>query len=454
VAIALLSMPVFQGPAQGLAAQGSFDGRWRSDGYGYWAEAQKGELSLFEVTPVSCIASESYEAKPEASDPRGSRFVSKRGRGAVFLMPGPAPDSFWVHSPGAASKILFRKTAERPETCSRPTPDDPVTTFDVFAATFAAHHGFLKHRGVDWAALTSAARPKVKATTEPADLFEILRATMEPLHDVHTFVQAPSLKRGFSGKKPGTLALTPADIDKTLAILESRYLEGKLRSWCNGHVRYARTKRGPGYVRIDAFSGYADGDFDSGARDLEAALDEVLIDAAPLPGLVIDVRINRGGADPYGVLIASRLAGEPYIAFVKRARNDAARPDSWTSPQPSTASPSSRPGFRKPVVQLIGPDTVSAGETFTMALMGRRPRIVRVGADTQGVFSDVLSRSLPNGWRFGLPNEVFLTERGEHFEARGVPPDVPVPVFPQADLEAGRDGGLERALELLAERRP
>jgi hypothetical protein len=71
---------------------------------------------------------------------------------------------------------------------------------------------------------------------------------------------------------------------------------------------------------------------------------------------------------------------------------------------------------------LIGPDAVSAGETFTMALMGRRPPVLRVGEDTQGVYSTILVRALPNGWRFGLPTEVFLTVGGEHFEARGVPP--------------------------------
>lgn len=452
--------------AGGLAAAESFDGRWGSDGYGYWAELQAGQLSLFEITPLSCLASETFRAQGEPADPRGARYASTQRPGVLFLSPGPSADSAWFYEPGAASKMLFRRTAERPQACDRKTRDDPATSFEVFAWTFAAHHGFLRHRGVDWAAATQAARAKVNARTEPAQLFEILRGMIEPLHDIHTFVQAPQLKRGFQGKRPGTLLLTDAEIGKTLEILESHYLQGKLRSWCNGHLRYARSRQGPGYLRIDSFFGYVQaghgplrgpddaGSFDEGARALDVALDEILAAAAPLPGLVIDVRVNRGGSDPYGVQIAERLSGEPYVAFVKRARNDAERPESWTEPQPTTVSSSARPNFRKAVVELIGPDTVSAGETFTMALMGRRPRILRVGADTQGVFSDILVRSLPNGWRFGLPNEVFLTEQGEHFEARGVPPDVRVPVFQQADLAAGRDSALERALELLLDRRP
>jgi hypothetical protein len=36
-----------------------------------------------------------------------------------------------------------------------------------------------------------------------------------------------------------------------------------------------------------------------------------------------------------------------------------------------------------------------------------------------------------------------------NFEGRGIPPDRNVPVFPPQDLETGRDGALELALEVL-----
>src|SRR5947207_4226618 len=108
--------------------------------------------------------------------------------------------------------------------------------------------------------------------------------------------------------------------------------------------------------------------------------------------------------------------------------------------------PSPRPGFRGPVAELIGPYTLSAGETFTQAMMGRSPHITRIGENTQGVFSDVLSRKLPNGWQFGLPNEVFLTPDGKAFDGPGIPPDIAVPVFAASDLSAGRDPGMAKAI--------
>jgi C-terminal processing protease CtpA/Prc len=277
-------------------------------------------------------------------------------------------------------------------------------------------------------------------------------STVEPLHDAHTFIDASSARSGFQGKKPGTLLLTDDEKKKTIAILETEYLESKLRLWCNGHVGYARLKNRPiGYMRVDAFSGYATGGgFDEYASALDAALDEIMRDVQELSGLIIDVRLNVGGSDPLGIRIASRLTGTPYVAFVKRARNDPGEENKWTAAQSTTVGVAAGQRFLKPVVELIGSDTVSAGETFTMALMGRRPQITRIGANTQGVYADVLVRHLPNGWRFGLPNEVFLTEHGKHYEAAGVPPDIPMAVFPKADLASGRDSVLERAIEVLS----
>jgi DNA repair protein SbcC/Rad50 len=91
-----------------------------------------------------------------------------------------------------------------------------------------------------------------------------------------------------------------------------------------------------------------------------------------------------------------------------------------------------------------------AAETFTMGLMGRRPGIRRIGENTQGVFSDVLDRRLPNGWRLVLPNEIYVTAAGKSFDVTGVPPDVAVAGFSRKAFGNEKDPGLETALALLA----
>ena len=70
-----------------------------------------------------------------------------------------------------------------------------------------------------------------------------------------------------------------------------------------------------------------------------------------------------------------------------------------------------------------------------------------------GAFSDVAERHLPNGWTFGVPNELFLTDRGTSFDVYGIPPTIAVPTLRTADLRAGRDPGLDRAIAVLSARR-
>jgi len=215
---------------------------------------------------------------------------------------------------------------------------------------------------------------------------------------------------------------------------------------------YSHLDENIGYLRILSFSGYSEKrGFAAGEEALEAALDEIFSDPN-LKALVIDVRINFGGADPYGLVIASRLATREYLAYTKEARADPVDRNKWTPGDASVVRPGLRPGFRGPVVELIGPLTISAGETFTQALMGRTPHVTRIGENTQGVFSDVLSRKLPNGWKFGLPNEVFRTPQGTTFDGPGIPPDIAVPVFADGDVAAGRDPAMERAPGILGKK--
>jgi C-terminal processing protease CtpA/Prc len=273
-----------------------------------------------------------------------------------------------------------------------------------------------------------------------------------PFKDAHTRINAEPIKRRYQGfgRQPDLLAkhgfkqFRTVDLPPMLALTASK-LQGPLRKWCNDQIQYGHLDDATGYLRILSEGGYTEeGDFAGGLVALEAALDTIFTDSR-LKGLVIDVRINFGGSDPYGLALASRLATTEYLAYSKEARSDPSDRTKWTPGQPSVVRPSRRPGFKGPVVMLTGPLTISAGETTTQALMGRTPKVVRVGENTQGVFSDVLGRTLPNGWQFGLPNEVFRSQEGKTFDGSGIPPDIAVPVFAEADLAAERDPGLERA---------
>lgn len=426
-------------------------GVWKSDGYGLVFVGNGDTVQTYEVTQTTCVSTPKRLIRRADTAPRAEAVYSD-GDQAFLLIATPDSNEMRLQVDGAASHMVIHRIASPPAICDQPTPNTPEGNFVVFTQTWAEHYISFDAKGIDWPAVVATARAKVTPTTTPEALFEILQGMISPLEDAHAMIGAGSIKRGYQGLRNGTDRLIKhgfadfktKDVPRLLAITDGK-LEGPLRKWCNDQVQYARLDDSTGYLRILSESGYTkEGDFSSGRVALETALDSIFADPT-LEGLVIDLRINFGGMDPYGLVLASRLATAKYVAYSKEARNDPVDRTKWTPGQPSVVRPSTRPGFRGPVVVLTGPLTISAGETMTQALMGRSPKVIRIGENTQGVFSDVLRRTLPNGWYFGLPNEVFRSPEGKTFDGTGIPPDIEVAVFADDDLAAGRDPGLERA---------
>ena len=456
VAVSLLFAPVTAFGANSL------DGIWRSQGYGYVFNFQGSALKAFEVTRTTCMPGFTATRSPTTGPGREVRF-NTTDKDVLFVRPGDDAAHQTLHFDGSASDMRIDRLPLLPPICEHPMPDTPLDNFDVFTRTWAENYISFDLKHVDWDSIVSLNRSKVAPGMPAAQLFDLFEAIIKPFGDAHTFINAPKLKRRFRGIRPGTDRVVnelagkggfdkfqKSGMRKLFAITDTGYLHGPIRKFCNEQIEYGHIGADTGYIRIVSFDGYSkQGDFATGLMALQSALDEIFSDSA-LRALVIDVRVNFGGEDPYGLEIASRLTTGDYLAYAKQARRDPVDHNQWTPRDPSIVRPSSRPGFRGPVVELTGPLTISAGETFTQALMGRMPRVIRIGENTQGVFSDVLGRRLPNGWRFALPNEVYLTPEGKAFDGNGIPPDIEVPVFTTADVAASRDPALARALQLLA----
>jgi len=432
------------------------DGVWRSQGYGYLFEVRSPVWKAFEVTSATCVPG--FTARRAADAAAGRDATFKMSGGDTFFVRGGADaDHKLLHFDGSASDVRIDRLPRMPAVCDRPTANTPPGNFEVFTSTWAENYISFDLKHADWASIVTANRPKVNAATTPAQLFDLFEVMIKPFGDAHTFIAAPRLKREFSGLRPGADRVASGGLRQfrrtgmraLLAVTDRAYLHAPTRKFCNGQIEYGLVDSRTGYLRILAFGGYTrPDDYAAGLAALESSLDAIFSDPT-LERLVIDVRINFGGADPYGLAIASRLATGEYLAYAKQARADPLDRNKWTPEDRSVVHPGARPGFMGPVVELIGPLTISAGETFTQALMGRTPHVTRIGENTQGVFSDVLERRLPNGWSFGLPNEVYRTPEGATFDGAGIPPDIAVPVFAEADVAAAKDPAMAKALEIL-----
>ncbi|MGW7030369.1 S41 family peptidase [Streptomyces xanthophaeus] len=436
------------------AHQPATDGIWRTDGYGTVLSIRNGTLQEYQTTAVSCIAGDTAQRTgPGTYTTSGNAVLTVRTRGDR--------DRASVRLDGDVGERNLRRMTELPGACTRPAPGDPIASFDVFWQSFEENYPFFAAKGIDWHAVRDRYRPTVHEGTSPDELFAVFGKMVEPLHDAHVAVWDVDADgdgypdRRFAQPRPGTV-LPDGKLDAEVKkfVVERDLKDARnVQDFAAGRITYADLPGGQGYLRISGFGGYAGDDAPYAAElaELDKALDAVLGQdrTRHLLGLVIDLRINGGGSDAMGLHIAGRLTDTPYLAYSKRARNDPADPARHTRPQPLYVTPAPGPRYTGPVAVLTGGSTVSAGETFTQALMDRPGRTVRIGQPTQGVFSDVLERKLPNGMAVWMPNEELLTRSGRTFDGAGIPPHLTEPVFTPEEFARNEDSAFDRAVKVL-----
>lgn len=103
--------------------------------------------------------------------------------------------------------------------------------------------------------------------------------------------------------------------------------------------------------------------------------------------------------------------------------------------------------------------SASATEICVLASLSLK-NITRIGGNTEGITSDMLDKTLPNGWEFSLSNEIYLDNKGKSYEHTGIAPDI---VVYESDtrveqfqtiktgLENKKDLAIEKAIELINE---
>ncbi|MET8584186.1 S41 family peptidase [Streptomyces collinus] len=442
------------GPAVGVpgastsaAGVDGMAGVWRSDGYGTVLALEDGRLREYQTTAVSCLPGDSAQSTGHGAD--GTVLYTGADE-TVYRIRAQGRGRARMHVDGSVGDRRLRLLPALPGRCTQAQPAGARAAFDVFWQTFEENYPFFAAKHLDWHAVRDRYRAKVHDGMPDGELFALLRSMVRPLHDAHVFLDAGDT--GFFAQgRPGTTIPSPELDQRARHYVEQKDLAGTaLHSFAGGRIGYARPADGTGYLRISGFGGY-DGASRAYARDsavLDGALSEVI--TPHLKHLILDLRINGGGSDALALQVADRLTDHPYPAYAKRTRNNPRDPAGFTRPQPIRVIPApGRERYNGPLAVLTGGETYSAGETLTQALMGRPAFTVRVGQNTQGVFSDILTRTLPNGWTFGLPDEEYLTPSGTTFDGPGIPPDIRTGDFVHDIGQGTPDSAFAQALATL-----
>lgn len=240
---------------------------------------------------------------------------------------------------------------------------------------------------------------------------------------------------GFINGPPGTsVRLTYLDGRDRVrrAVVPRGRLKGELaplfRSLPAQFVEFesARLRGGVGYVRFNLFAAPVLEKFCAALRSMQDA-----------PGLVLDLRGNRGGLLGLVYGLGGLLETRPVSFGVMRTR--AGRHDLAVVPQKN--------GYRGQLVVLIDAETQSAAEIFAGGVQSSGRALV-VGQRSAGATLPSAAKELPTGAILQYAFADFVGGDGRLIEGVGVEPTIPVKLT-RRQLLAGRDPQLEAALDTI-----
>lgn len=410
----LLLIPLFlSAKASGNAEALNLDGIWKTNGYGYLFTFNNNQVELFELTDISCLPS-GLSTGVITLNENSTPFFPVNIAGFIDtdmeIHGGDNADKLRLHRTDTNTFMEVERLASLPKQCLGGFP--AASPYAVFRQSFSEHYPFFADKGIDW-------QGESKDSTYTGQvLFEQLTALVTPLNDAHIALIAPAIDGYYFGNEQ-----TPHVRPSSSIVQKSKT---KVNRYLNNNLQYTKVKSNIGYLNVRSFTDYVgEGMESSDKQALNQALPDISEHFKTIDGLIIDVRENTGGSDKLAILLASLFTDKSYLAYYKQAKNTSEQ-NSWTTAQATWVEPPSNSPFTGPVVLLTGGFTVSAGETFTMALMERLPKVTRLGQNTRGSFSDMLPRILSNGWLFALPNERYLDKANHSYDISGIPPHVTV----------------------------
>ncbi|MFC3122759.1 S41 family peptidase [Agaribacter flavus] len=445
------------------------DGIWQSKAYGMILEFEGDTHRLYQFTSDYCqLGDYGLDSKALLE----SVLVSDDGKSMETSFTG-------LKVPG----IVMTKESYLPDNCAHnliPNKGhsayeyNPQQEFEIFWQTFNEHYAFFHLEGVDWDEIYQLANSHISDNTSEEELFDIFSSMVAPLKDFHVFLENEVQDLEFSTERKTSnadIALAeyleinqlhpPLSFEEILAfeaylqdaedlsfdIIQSYFAaDTDVKVNDSDTMVWAMLENNIAYLNLstmDIAEIAEDGNTIAENRKIfDKILDELVEDLKDAKGIIIDLRYNQGGDDFVGQMIAQRFFSARSHFYSKQARLGEGR----TPLQTVYVEPKGETILDKPTVVLTSSSTASAAETFALG-MREHSKVVLIGEATAGGLSDTLPKSLPHGMTYTLSNEFYLSAEGVSYEGEGVPVDIEQAFFRRAQLDAGIDGGIEKARE-------
>ena len=449
IAIAYVAIFIVLGAALLLQTPRELRGVWQTDGYGRVIEIGRYRIAVYDITQSTCALS---------FQTRASRlFLSQ-----WHLKVGEDRATMRIRARQDPHLIRANRLSDLPNRCLAQQPATPAEVFAAFTEGMDTHYAFFDRYNVNWPVRVTLARDKISLDMTENDLFEIMAHMLDGIADGHVYLRGD----------PGGLerVILPGRSQIAKEVLRQRksgqlpddfrfmrtywnewvlwdILQGQGTLQANGLVAWGKLADGTGYLAIRRLHGFARADNQAMAA-LEQAMEKAMREfaLAGTDSIILDLAANPGGSDHFVQAVAGRFTNTPFVAYEKYAA-DARAPIHTTA----TVTPSNGTRFTGPVYMLTSELTGSAAEILTIA-MRQIPTVVHMGEVTGGSLSDVLDRTLPNGWTIGISNEVYRDPDGQSWEGRGIPPDHRLQVFDPQNLTAGHSAAIREIQRFAAAR--
>lgn len=312
-----------------------------------------------------------------------------------------------------------------------PVENTPENVFNTFWTDLNEYYGLFEVKNIDWDSVRQVYEPQIRAEMTENELYDILTEMLAILDDCHVGLypsnpSLPSFQSGILGRID-----TLGDFD--LEMIKTNYLPSYEEAY-DGSI-YGFIDNEIGYVHIAGFGDYS--------NSLDNSWDEILNKFKDTKGIIIDIRGGYGGEDLAGQIIGNRFADQSRLYMKTRVKNGSGK-DDFTPFQDWYLEPSGDFQYTKPVVVLTHRATLSARETFGLA-MKALPNTTFLGDTTAGGFSNIMIRDLPNGWGYAFSMGDWRDGEGVSHETIGLIPDEVI-LNQSFEIRNGIDKVLEEAI--------
>ncbi|MEM7702618.1 MAG: S41 family peptidase [Pseudomonadota bacterium] len=429
-------------------------GVWMSDGYGWALEIRDDGVRMLDVEQSGCIDAkdtlEEYETYFHSYELDASR--NRLGLRGLF----------------EGYTYYFARADALPPQCEVDLVSTPRSNFEFLRDVMTSHYAFFKVRGVNWQEIVEQAETQIRDDMSDDELWKVLQSMIAPIDDGHV-----SFSRVVDGRRvsfmPGRgrtqnsiipLALERGDspgrlfgqwFEEYKASILTDILGGNGKIIARDRVIYGMVDDEIGYLNVLKMGGYVEAlgftleDFTTETDALNAALDEAFLNMESAKAIIVDMTYIGGGFDYLGREIAARFARKPVLGSHRGPAGIAS-----IEPQPLYTYPTERVSFDGPVAVISSNLTMSASESFVMH-MKAMPHVVHMGEPTRGALSEVLSKTLPNGWSVSISNEDYLDGELKSWEGIGVQPDIPMQVFDPMNIFNGHVAAIGQVADHLRE---